>query len=81
MESGILAEIPEFELTYNYSWDDFTTIYDKFGYYMFFEKGKMTVMLRQADMPAGLSNLLHLTASNMQVEETEAEEITEGGNK
>ena len=51
MESGILAEIPEFELTYNYSWDDFTTIYDKFGYYMFFEKGKMTVMLRQADMP------------------------------
>lgn len=44
MESGILAEIPEFELTYNYSWDDFTTIYDKFGYYMFFEKGKMTVM-------------------------------------
>jgi len=32
-------------------------------------------------MPAGLSNLLHLTASNMQVEETEAEEITEGGNK
>lgn len=29
----------------------------------------------------GLSNLLHLTASNMQVEETEAEEITEGGNK
>jgi hypothetical protein len=51
MESGILAEIPEFKLTYNYSWDDFTTIYDKFGYYMFFEKGKMTVMLRQADMP------------------------------
>lgn len=50
-ESGILAEIPEFELTYNYSWDDFTTIYDKFGYYMFFEKGKMTVMLRQADVP------------------------------
>ena len=50
MESGILAEIPEFELTYNYSWDDFTTIYDKFGYYMFFEKGKMTVMLRQADV-------------------------------
>lgn len=40
MESGILAEIPEFELTYNYSWDDFTTIYDKFGYYMFLKKGK-----------------------------------------
>lgn len=38
MESGILAEIPEFELTYNYSWDNFTTIYDKFGYYMFLRK-------------------------------------------
>ena len=42
---------------------------------------KVKVKMRQADMPAGLSNLLHLTASNMQVEETEAEEITEGGNK
>ena len=37
---------------------------------------KVKVKMRQADMPAGLSNLLHLTASNMQVEETEAEEIT-----
>ena len=51
MESGILAEIPEFELTYNYDWDDFTTIYNKFGYYMLFQQGKMIVMLRQADMP------------------------------
>lgn len=51
MESGILAEIPEFELTYNYDWDDFTTIYNKFGYYMLFKQGKMIVMLRQADMP------------------------------
>ena len=43
---------------------------------------KVKVKMRQADMPAGLSDLLHLTASNMQVkEETEAEEITEGGNK
>ena len=51
MESGILAEIPEYDITYNYSWDNFTTIYDKFGYYMLFENSKMTVMLRQADMP------------------------------
>lgn len=37
---------------------------------------KIKVKMRQADMPAGLSNLLHLTASNVQVEDVEAEEIT-----
>lgn len=41
---------------------------------------KVKVKMRQADMPAGLSNLLHLAASNMQVEDAEVKEITEGGN-
>lgn len=44
---------------------------------------KVKVKMRQADMPAGLSNLLHLTANNLQVEDAQAEEITdnkEGGN-
>ena len=50
MENAILAEIPEFELTHSYDWGDFTTVYDKFGYYMFFNKSKMIVMLRKADM-------------------------------
>lgn len=36
---------------------------------------KVKVKMRQADMPAGLSNLLHLTANNMQVEDAEAVEI------
>ena len=40
---------------------------------------KVKVKMRQADMPAGLSNLLHLTASNVQVEDVPTEEITEGG--
>ena len=45
---------------------------------------KVKVKMRQADMPAGLSNLLHLTAANMQVEDLEAEEMprkemTKGG--
>lgn len=45
---------------------------------------KVKVKMRQADMPAGLSNLLHLTASSMQVEDVVAEEIpdkamTKGG--
>lgn len=49
-ESCILADIPEYELTHSYNWEDFTTVYDKFGYYMFFSKSKMLVMLRKADM-------------------------------
>lgn len=40
---------------------------------------KVKVKMRQADMPAGLSNLLHLTANNVQVEDADAEEIKEGG--
>lgn len=50
MENGILAEITEFNIITNYDWNEFTTIYNKFGYYMMFNKGKMVVMLRQADM-------------------------------
>lgn len=42
---------------------------------------KIKVKMRQADMPAGLSNLLHLTANNIQVEDAEAEEIKEGGDE
>jgi hypothetical protein len=54
METGILAVIPEYDVTENYPWEDFTTIYDKFGYYMMFEKGKMLVMLRKADIPESM---------------------------
>lgn len=36
---------------------------------------KIKVKMRQADMPAGLSNLLHLTANSVQVEDVVAEEI------
>lgn len=39
---------------------------------------KVKVKMRQADMPAGLSNLLHLTANNLQMEDVD--ENTEGGN-
>ena len=39
---------------------------------------KVKVKMRQADMPAGLSNLLHLTANNLQIEDAENED-TEGG--
>lgn len=38
---------------------------------------KVHVKMRQADMPAGLSNLLQLTASNLQVEDAEATDETE----
>lgn len=38
---------------------------------------KVKVKMRQADMPAGLSNLLHLTANNLQMEDVNDE--AEGG--
>lgn len=38
---------------------------------------KVHVKMRQADMPAGLSNLLRLTAGNLQVEDVEATDKTE----
>jgi len=38
---------------------------------------KVKVKMRQADMPAGLSNLLHLTANNLQMEDVN--EDMEGG--
>jgi len=42
---------------------------------------KVKVSMRPADMPAGLSSLLHLTANNMQVEDAGEERVseTEGG--
>lgn len=40
---------------------------------------KVKVKMRQADMPAGLSNLLHLTANNLQMEDIN--ENKEGGNE
>lgn len=40
---------------------------------------KVKVKMRQADMPAGLSNLLHLTANNLQIDDAEYEDM-EGGN-
>ena len=56
METGILADIPEHNLVYTYEWEQFTTIYKKFGYYMLFNKGKMIVMLRIADMPDNIKD-------------------------
>lgn len=38
---------------------------------------KVHVKMRQADMPASLSNLLRLTSSNLQVEDAKATEETE----
>jgi len=58
MPTGILAEIKDYDLKYNYNWDDLTTIYDKFGYYMMFNKGTMLVMLRQADIPDNMKKPL-----------------------
>lgn len=50
-DNAIIADIPEHNLTYTYEWDQFTSVYNKFGYYMLFNKGRMIVMLCQNDMP------------------------------
>lgn len=39
---------------------------------------KVKVKMRQADMPAGLSNLLHLTANNLRIEDADATEMNGG---
>lgn len=54
MPSGVLYEIPEHNKTINYNWSDLTTIYDKLGYYMFFNKGDMIFMIRKADIPESM---------------------------
>ena len=46
-----MADIPEHNLVYTYEWNQFTNVYNKFGYYMLFNKGRMIVMLSQKDMP------------------------------
>lgn len=56
MATGILAEIHEYDIINNYKWDDCTTIYDRLGYYMLFNKGTMLVMLRKADIPDELKS-------------------------
>lgn len=50
-DNAIIADIPEHNLTYTYEWDQFTSVYNKFRYYMLFNKGRMIVMLCQNDMP------------------------------
>lgn len=54
MDTGILAEIEEHNIVHTYHWSDCTTIYDRVGYYLFFQKNKMLVMLRKADIPDDL---------------------------
>lgn len=51
MDNSIMADIPDHNLVYTYEWDRFTTVYNKYGYYMLFEGGRMIVMLNQNDMP------------------------------
>lgn len=51
MPNGILAEIKEYEFITQYNWQDFTTIYDRLGYYMMFNKNKLVVMIKKDDIP------------------------------
>ena len=51
MDSAILADIPDYNLVYTYEWEQFTTVYFLYGYYMLFAGKKMIVMLNTKDMP------------------------------
>ena len=51
MDSAILADIPDHDLVYTYEWEQFTTVYFLYGYYMLFNGNKMIVMLNTNDMP------------------------------
>lgn len=54
MDTGILAEIKEHGIINTYKWDDCTTVYNRVGYYLLFNKSQMLVMLRKADIPENL---------------------------
>lgn len=57
-DNAIIADIPDHNLTYTYEWDQFTSIYNKFGYYMLFNKGRMIVMLCQNDMTDDIKSMV-----------------------
>ena len=51
MDSAILADIPDHNLVYTYEWEQFTTVYFLYGYYMLFAGKKMIGILNTKDMP------------------------------
>ena len=54
MNNAILADIPDHNLIYTYEWEQFTTVYFKYGYYMLFNGKQMVVMLNSNDMPENI---------------------------
>ncbi len=68
MNNAIMADIPEHNLVYTYEWNQFTNVYNKFGYYMLFNKGRMIVMLSQKDMPDDIKVLFLRISSHMLTE-------------
>lgn len=55
MDSGILCEFDGSDEKRIFKWSDFTTVYNRFGYYLFFQKNDMLVMLNQNDIPTELT--------------------------
>lgn len=55
MDSAILCEFDDSDEKRIFKWEDFTTVYNKLGYYLFFQKNDMLVMLNQKDIPKELS--------------------------
>ncbi len=54
MDSGILCGFDDSDDKRIFKWEDFTTVYNRLGYYMFFQNNEMLVMLNQHDVPEEL---------------------------
>lgn len=54
MPNGILAEVKDYDFIAQYNWSDFTTIYNRLGYYMMFNGNKLVVMVKKEDIPEHL---------------------------
>lgn len=59
MPNGILAEIKELDFIAQYNWSEFTTIYERMGYYMMYNKNKMIVMIKKDDIPESMRKTAH----------------------
>ncbi len=68
MNNGILADVPSHEFTHVYKWPDMDKVYKFGGYYMFFNKNTLEVMLKIEDMPQDIRQpvrvaiIQHMTA-------------------
>lgn len=66
MQNGILTNIYDENYSKMYKWEESTSVYDALGYYMFFNKNAMTVMINKSDVAeSDKKNLRSTIKTNM----------------